>query len=122
VWVDVNGQLGTLPSSRRYKEDIRDMGGASSDLLRLRPVTFRYRTAYPDGSKPVDYGLIAEEVADVYPDLVVRDKDGRIQSVQYQKLTPMLLNELQHEHRRAEEQAEKIRALEDRLSALEGQR
>jgi Chaperone of endosialidase len=68
---------------------------ASSGLLQLRPVTFRYKKPYEDGSKPLDYGLIAEEVADVYPDLVTKDADGNIQSVQYQKLTPMLLNELQ---------------------------
>jgi len=101
-----------MSSSQRFKEDIQDMGDASSDLLYLRPVTFRYKQAYKDGSKPVDYGLIAEEVAAVYPDLVVKDKDGQIQTVQYQKLTPMLLNEVQ-------KQAAQIRALEDRLSALE---
>ena len=70
VVIDANGQLGTTSSSRRYKEDIQDMGDASSGLLRLRPVRFRYKQAYRDGSKPVDYGLIAEEVAQVYPDLV----------------------------------------------------
>jgi hypothetical protein len=112
VVIDSNGQLGTMSSSMRFKEDIQDMGETSSGLLRLRPVTFRYKRAYADGSKPVDYGLIAEEVADVYPDLVVRDKDGRIQTVQYQKLTPMLLNEVQ-------KQSAQIRSLEERLAALE---
>lgn len=112
VVIDSNGQLGTMSSSMRLKEDIQDMGEASSRLLSLRPVTFRYKRAYTDGSKPVDYGLIAEEVADVYPDLVVRDKDGRIQTVQYQKLTPMLLNEVQ-------KQAAQIRSLDERLAALE---
>jgi hypothetical protein len=112
VLIDANGQLGTIASSGRFKEDVQDMGDASSGLLRLRPVTFRYKQAYADGSKPVDYGLIAEEVAEVYPDLVVKGKDGQIQTVQYQKLTPMLLNELQ-------KQAEQIRSLEARLAALE---
>jgi hypothetical protein len=112
VYIDSNGQLGTAVSSERFKQDIQDMGDASSDLLRLRPVTFRYQQAYKDGSKPLDYGLIAEEVAEVYPDLVVRGPDGKIQTVQYQKLTPMLLNELQ-------KQVEQIRSLEDRLAALE---
>jgi hypothetical protein len=124
--VDSEGQLGTMSSSRRFKEDIQDMGDASSSLLRLRPVTFRYKQPYKDGSKPVDYGLIAEEVADVYPDLVVKNKDGQIQTVQYQKLTPMLLNEVQKLHhdldqqnQRAQQQDETIRQLQDRLAVLE---
>ena len=112
VFIDSQGQLGTANSSRRFKEDIIDMGDASSGLLRLRPVTFRYKKAYSDGSKPLDYGLIAEEVAEVYPDLVVRGADGQIETVQYQKLAPMLLNELQ-------KQQETIRSLEQRLASLE---
>lgn len=95
VLVDSNGQLGTVSSSRRYKQDIHDMGSVSDALLRLRPVTFRYTKAYADGSKPIQYGLIAEEVAEVYPDLVVRNKDGQVESVQYYKLDVMLLNEVQ---------------------------
>jgi hypothetical protein len=95
VLVDSNGQLGTVLSSRRYKEDIHDMGSASDGLLRLRPVTFRYKKRYADGSKPIQYGLVAEEVADVYPDLVVRGKDGKVETVQYYKLDAMLLNEVQ---------------------------
>ena len=67
--VGSNGNLGTTSSSRRYKEDIQDMADASSGLLRLRPVTVRYKKPYTDGSQPIQYGLIAEEVADVYPDL-----------------------------------------------------
>jgi hypothetical protein len=130
VVVDTNGQLGTMSSSARFKEDIQDMGDASSGLLRLRPVTFRYKQPYLDGSKPVDYGLIAEEVAGVYPDLVVKDAEGQVQTVQYQKLTPMLLNEVQKQAERQAEQnrqqaeqnrqqAEQIRSLEERLAALE---
>ncbi|MGA8101187.1 MAG: tail fiber domain-containing protein, partial [Candidatus Acidiferrales bacterium] len=95
VVIDGNGNLGTISSSRRYKEDIHDMGAASDGLLRLRPVTFRYKKPYSDGSKPIQYGLIAEEVAEVYPDLVVRNKDGQIETVQYYKLDAMLLNEIQ---------------------------
>jgi hypothetical protein len=91
----ITHQLGTVLSSRRYKEDIREMGMASDGLLRLRPVTFRYKKPNDDGSKPVQYGLIAEEVADVYPDLVVRGQDGQIETVQYYKLDAMLLNEVQ---------------------------
>jgi hypothetical protein len=90
VVVDANGQLGTSSSSRRYKQDIDDMGSASRRLLDLRPVTFRYITRAAEGDTAREYGLIAEEVAEVYPDLVVRGADGRIETVQYQKLTPML--------------------------------
>jgi hypothetical protein len=95
VLIDSKGQLGTVSSSRRYKEDIQDMGVSSDGLLRLRPVTFRYRKPYADGSKPIQYGLVAEEVAKVYPDLVVRGKDGQMETVQYYKLDAMLLNEVQ---------------------------
>jgi hypothetical protein len=139
VMIDENGQLGTVNSSIRFKEDVRDMAAASDGLMRLRPVTYRYKQPYADGSKPIDYGLIAEEVAEVYPDLVVKNADGQIQTVQYQKLTPMLLNEVQKEHKLLEQQektieqqsetiqrqeqsaaqqAETIQRLEKQLSAL----
>lgn len=95
VYVDKNGKLGTLMSSQRYKENIQDMGNASERILNLRPVTYFYKQAATDGSKPLEYGLIAEEVAKVYPDLVVHGKEGQIETVQYHKLIPMLLNELQ---------------------------
>ena len=113
------GQLGTVQSSRRYKEDIQDMADASSALLRLRPVTFRYKKPSDDGSKPVQYGLIAEEVAEVYPDLVARSADGQIETVKYQLLDPMLLNELQKQHATITAQQEQIRSLEERLAKLE---
>ena len=94
--------------------------------MRLRPVTYRYQQPYADGSKPRDYGLIAEEVAEVYPDLVVTNKEGQVETVQYQKLTPMLLNEVQKQRRELQEQSETIRQqqeqnrkLEARLAALE---
>ena len=131
--IDSAGQLGTVSSSARFKEDIHDMGDASDKLMDLRPVTYRYKQAYKDGSKPIDYGLIAEEVAQVYPDLVVKGADGKVETVQYQKLTPMLLNELQKQAEENREQAEeisqqavqnkqqadKIRSLEQRLAAIE---
>ena len=126
VYINSGGQLGTVTSSARFKEDIHDMADASSGLLQLRPVTFRYKQAYEDGSKPLDYGLIAEEVAKVYPDLVVKDSDGNVQTVQYQKLTPMLLNEVQKQHDElqkqyeyAQEQDAAIQGLQARLAALE---
>src|SRR4030095_12854937 len=123
VLIDGNGQLGTINSSRRFKEDIRDMGGASTGLLKLRPVTFRYKEPYADGSRPLDYGLIAEEVGEVYPDLVVKSADGEVETVQYHKLTPMLLNEVQKQHEQLrqqrddfEKQAESVRALKEQIS------
>ena len=111
VLIDSNGQLGTASSSRRFKEDIQDMGDASRALLRLRPVTFRYQKPFDDGSKPIQYGLIAEEVADVFPDLVARSADGQIDTVKYQVLDSLLLNEVQR-------QAAEIRALKERLAQL----
>ncbi len=119
VVVDSKGQLGTVNSSGRFKEDVRDMADASSGLLRLRPVTYRYKQAYADGSKPIDYGLIAEEVAEVYPDLVVKGADGLVQTVQYQKLPPMLLNELQKQNEIIRQQREEVQKLESRLAAIE---
>lgn len=119
VYINSNGQLGTVNSSIRFKEDVHDMADASDRLFQLRPVTYRYKTVYADGSKPVDYGLIAEEVAEVYPDLVARDADGEILTVQYQKLTPMLLNELQKQHRQLEAQQQTIDMLLKRLSVRE---
>ena len=119
VMIDSNGQLGTVSSSRRFKEDIHDMGDASSGLLKLRPVTFRYKQPYNDGSKPLDYGLIAEEVAAVYPELAVKGADGQIETVQYQKLNTMLLNEVQKQHQRIEEQQDELAALKTRLADLE---
>jgi hypothetical protein len=115
VLIDSKNQLGTVSSSRRYKEEIQDMGNASEGLMRLRPVTFRYKKPFDDGSKPIQYGLIAEEVAEVYPDLVARSADGQIETVKYQLLDPMLLNEVQRQHAEAQLQQAKIRALEDRV-------
>ncbi|MFN7977340.1 MAG: tail fiber domain-containing protein [Vicinamibacterales bacterium] len=119
VVIDSSGQLGTVNSSRRFKEDIRDMGDASSGLMKLRPVTYRYTQAYADGSKPIDYGLIAEEVAEVYPDLVVTSADGQIETVQYQKVNAMLLNEVQKQQRALDAQRREIDALVARLAVLE---
>jgi hypothetical protein len=121
VIVNSSGQLGVALSSRRYKEDIQDMGEASSGLMRLRPVTFRYKQPYEDGSKPVDYGLIAEEVAEVYPDLAVKGLDGQVQTIQYQKLTPMLLNEVQKQAEQIRQQAEQIRSLEGQSAEIQSQ-
>jgi hypothetical protein len=102
VLIDSAGQLGTVNSTRRVKEDIGEMGEASAGLLQLRPVTFRYRQAMADGSKPLQYGLIAEEVAEVMPELVVYDSEGQPQTVQYHVLPALLLNELQRQHAEVE--------------------
>jgi hypothetical protein len=119
VVIDMNGNLGTISSSRRYKEDIHEMGDASDGLMRLRPVTFRYKKPFDDGSKVVQYGLIAEEVAEVYPDLVARSADGQIESVKYQLLDPMLVNELQKLNAMIMAQKAQIRSLEERLARVE---
>jgi len=113
IYIDSTGHLGTVQSSRRFKEDIRDMGETSRGLMRLRPVTFRYRQPFADGSKPRQYGLIAEEVAEIYPDLVVRSADGRIETVKYQVLDSMLLNEVQRQQKQIESQEARIRRLEE---------
>jgi polyhydroxyalkanoate synthesis regulator phasin len=97
VVIDSNGQLGTASSSRRYKFDIASMGEATDGLMRLRPVTFRY-LAHGENA-PLQYGLIAEEVAEVYPELVTRNKDGEVETVMYQFLAPMLLNEVQKQQK-----------------------
>ena len=126
VYVDDNGQLGTVVSSLRFKEQVRDMGDSTSALMKLRPVTFLYRPEYSKGDRTLQYGLIAEEVAQVYPELVAYDNDGQAYSVRYQYITTMLLNEVQKQYHRAEAeaklitvQAQKIGELEQRLSRLE---
>jgi Chaperone of endosialidase len=115
VLIDTNGQLGTVSSSRRFKEDIQDMGDASRDLMRLRPVTFRYQKPFANGSLPKQYGLIAEEVAEVYPDLVAHSADGQIETVKYQLLDPMLLNEVQRQQAQIHELQERLDKIESAL-------
>jgi hypothetical protein len=119
VLVDgTTGRLGVATSSARFKDAIQDMGAASHGLMRLRPVTFRYKPELdPTGLE--QYGLVAEEVAEVYPNLVTCDKDGRPETVRYQLLAPMLLNEVQKQHATIEEQHQRIRLLEERLVAFE---
>jgi hypothetical protein len=127
VYVNANGQLGVQTSSLRFKEQVQDMGDSTSGLMKLRPVTFVYKPEYANGDASMQYGLIAEEVANVYPELVAYDKDGKPYSVRYQYLSTMLLNEVQKQHERAEadevvirSQEQRISDLENRLSRLEG--
>ena len=93
VAVSSTGQLGVVKSSVRYKKDIQSLDNRSQGLWQLRPVTFRYKDD-PKGQR--QYGLIAEEVAEVYPELVVRGDKGEIESVQYRELIPLMLNEMQN--------------------------
>ncbi|HTB18952.1 MAG TPA: tail fiber domain-containing protein, partial [Bryobacteraceae bacterium] len=95
-------------------------GDSSSRLLQLRPVSFFYKPQFDDGSHLPQYGLIAEEVAKVYPEMVAYDNHGEILSIKYQLLAPMLLNELQKQAQQNLQQARQLRSLEDRLAALEG--
>lgn len=111
VMIDSDGQLGTISSSIRFKEDIHEMADVSHRLMMLRPVTFRYTQAYRDGTKPIQYGLIAEEVAEVFPELAVRGADGHVETVHYETLNILILNELQKQDRR-------IEALERQLNEL----
>jgi hypothetical protein len=104
VVVDANGQLGTVLSSRDLKQDVRDLGTLADRLLELRPVSFRYKQhVASDPEARVEFGLIAEEVAEVFPELVVYDEDGKPQTVKYHLLSSLLLGELQRMHRRLEE-------------------
>ena len=105
VLVSSTGQLGMMVSSARYKREIHDMDAASSNLMKLRPVTFRYKDD-PQGIK--QYGLVAEEVARVYPELVSYDH-GKVESVHYLTLTAMLLNELQKQALELQKQATELR-------------
>jgi hypothetical protein len=119
VFIDSSGQLGTVSSSIRYKEDIQPIADASERLLKLRPVKFRYKKADVSGEKPIQYGLIAEEVAEVYPELVVRDATtGRIDGVRYDELAPMLVNEVQKQQSKNAAQDTRIRDLEQQVEKL----
>ena len=99
VFIDEIGKLGTLTSSRRFKEGIKPMDNASEALFALKPVSFRYKKDIdPQGISQL--GLVAEDVEKVNPDLIVRDKDGKPYSVRYEQINAMLLNEFLKEHRR----------------------
>jgi Chaperone of endosialidase len=108
VLVNADGQLGTMMSAAGFKEGIEDLGEGSRRLLGLRPVRFRYQPQHDDPSRPVQYGLVAEEVAAVFPELVYPGPDGAPYSVRYHLLSVLLLNELQRQER--EWRAEKVEA------------
>ena len=100
--------------------DIRPIAEESDGLMRLRPVAFRYKPEI-DPAELAQYGLIAEEVAEIYPDLVVCSADGSPQTVRYQLVNALLLNEVQKQHRTIEAQSEEMATMQRRLAALEAQ-
>lgn len=118
VYVTAAGKLGVLASSERYKTAISPMGDTSEKLQELRPVTFHLKTE-PHGA--LQYGLIAEEVSRVYPDLVIRDEAGTVQGVRYDELAPLLLNELQKQKSRMAMQANQLLAQDRQLRQLQEQ-
>jgi hypothetical protein len=107
VVVASDGQLGVAPSSQRFKDEIKSMDQASEALYGLRPVIFRYKKKIDPQGSP-QWGLVAEEVEKVNPDLVVRDKEGKPYSVRYDQVNAMLLNEFLKEHRKVEQQGHKL--------------
>jgi hypothetical protein len=118
VMVNDKGQLGVMTSSARYKEAIRPMQEASDAILSLKPVTFRYKKELDPEAKP-QFGLVAEQVAKVDPDLVVRDDNGKPYTVRYEAVNAMLLNEFLKEHQKVEAQGEEIAELKAAVKDLE---
>ena len=110
VAMNSSGQLGTVASSRRFKKDIKVMEQASETILSLKPVTFHYRKEIDPEGLP-QFGLVAEEVEKVNPDLVVRDKEGKPYSVRYDQVNAMLLNEFLKEHRKVQELEKQVEDL-----------
>jgi len=115
VMVDSSGMLGTMTSSARCKEAIKPMEEASEAILALRPVTFHYKKELDPKGIP-QFGLVAEQVEKVNPDLVARDEQGKPCTVRYDAVTAMLLNEFLKEHRKVEEQGAEIAELKAALA------
>jgi hypothetical protein len=115
VLIDSAGQLGTMSSSRRFKKEMKPIDKASEAILALKPVMFQYEG---DKTSTPQFGLIAEEVADVNPDLVVRDGKGEIYTVRYDAVNAMLLNEFLKEHRKVEDQGGMIAELKKEIAGL----
>jgi hypothetical protein len=117
VYVDLNGKLFTAGSSRRFKQDILPMDHASDVLLQLHPVTFRYKAEF--GSPEIaQFGLVAEEVNEVCPDLVAHDANGEIYTVRYDAVNAMLLNEFLKEHQRVEDQERRLAEQKKEIGTL----
>jgi hypothetical protein len=114
--IDVDGHLGSTTSSERFKDEVKPMDKASEAILVLKPVTYHYKKELdPDGIP--QFGLVAEQVEKVRPDLVARDKEGRPYSVRYEAVNAMLLNEFLKAHRKMEEQEATIAQLKKELQA-----
>jgi Chaperone of endosialidase len=117
VIVGTTGQLGTVVSSARFKEVIKPMDKASEAILALKPVSFRYKKEV-DPQRVAQFGLVAEDVEKINPDLVIRDAQGRPQTVRYEQVNAMLLNEFLKEHKTVQEQGATIARLEKQIEAL----
>jgi hypothetical protein len=117
VFVDSSGKLGTITSSRRFKEEIEPMAQASEGLFALKPVTFRYKKGI-DPQRIPQFGLVAEDVEAVNPDLVVRDEEGKVNTVRYDAVNAMLLNEFLKEHRKVEELSSIVAEQRKEVNAL----
>jgi hypothetical protein len=118
VTITSSGRLGRgNVSSRRYKHDIEPMDKVSEGLYALKPVRFRYNKDY-DPTQTLAFGLIAEEVAEVYPDLVGRNRDGQPESVRYEQINAMLLNEFLKEHRTVQELNRTVAQQQKQIEAL----
>jgi Chaperone of endosialidase len=115
VYVTSTGQLGVMASSERYKTAIASMGSTSEKLQQLRPVTFHLKT---DPQGVTQYGLIAEEVAKVYPELVIRNGAGKIEGVRYEELAPMLLNEVQQQQQRLAAQGKQLHQMQQQQQKI----
>jgi hypothetical protein len=121
VTVDLStGLLGHLSSSRRYKEHIQPMDAGSETLYRLKPVTFRYKKEI-DATQSLDYGLVAEDVANIDPNLANRNRDGQIESVRYNAINAMLLNEFLKEHKKVEELQATVARQQERFAQQQKQ-
>jgi hypothetical protein len=114
VLVSSSGQLGVATSSARFKDEIKPMDKASKSILALKPVTFRYKKQFDPKGAP-QFGLVAEQVEKVNPDLVTRDPDGKAFTVRYEAVNAMLLNEFLKEHRQVQEQQKEIDVLRAEL-------
>jgi Chaperone of endosialidase len=114
VYVNSLGKLGTVVSSRRFKDEIKPMDKASEAILALKPVSFRYKQEIDPARSP-QFGLVAEDVEKVNPDLVVRDAEGKVNTVRYEAVNAMLLNEFLKEHRTVQGQQKEIDALKAEL-------
>jgi hypothetical protein len=117
VRINANGQLGTAPSSQRFKDEIKPMAKASEAILALKPVTFRYKQEIDPARSP-QFGLVAEEVAKVNPDLVTRDAKGELYTVRYEAVNAMLLNEFLKAYLKIEQQEAAIAKQQKQIEAL----